>query len=138
MHSYQGDYELIENIGLVSAEFEDQIDPNDIIDRKLGYLFVKDSYQIDIKALGVVKNLDTGSLGILTGIISIKFKKFEHRDQLLRNLRGQISEEYAHLGRVHYLFDQMDDFNQAIGTIKKSTLVNRYNIEVLEFEKTEK
>lgn len=131
----KGKYKLLPQVGLIHKRYREEIPKEDILDEKLGYLFVKDYEQKDIDALGVVQNQDTKGYGILTGVLSIKFKNFKDRDEVLTALPAKVETEYDHLSLVMARFDNYPELKKYHQKLERDSRVARVKIEILEYQK---
>lgn len=133
-----GAYKLLDSVGIIEKKYRNQVNSEDILAEKLGYLFVKDYEQRDLEALGVVQNQDNREYGILTGIVSIKFKDYKQRDDTLRKIAGTVEKDFSHLSILMVRYQDYQQLAKDYNFLASSSQVKRANIEIIEYAKSGK
>lgn len=101
---------------------------------KLGH-FIVPKEMASNESLFVVENTETGHLGILTGVITMKVKDLSELNYLLNHSNYEVKNIYEHINVAHFAFFDLDILLQSFETLSTHNQVIRAKIEVLEFER---
>lgn len=84
----------------------------------------------------VVKNAQTGALGVFTGVLKVKLFSFENLDALADNYAAQVREGYPEISVGLLQFDSYEEALMAYKSLREHPWIQRVNVEVLEHERS--
>ena len=129
----ESDYLLLKNSFALKATDENKKRYPDHSE-KLGYIIIdSEAGEKPIDALGVTVNKDSGSRGIMTGIITVKFEDLSLHTQLFSSQDYTVINIYEHINLVHYQFDSIEQVVLSFSEIQGNSNVRRSSLEILEY-----
>lgn len=109
-----------------------------VIEKRRAYAIVQSDFPVGDESLAVVAVKGSKHLGIVTGILKVHLKDFSLKDDVLAGFQYDIAQEYEHIARLLY---KLDGFNQAVNAynkLKKDDDVFSAELEILQFERSER
>jgi hypothetical protein len=128
-----GDHHVLDNYFAV-PDSKDNRERFPKFESKLGYLLVKGEFR-PADSLAVTQNKDSGALGIMTGVLTVKLYDFADYQNTIDHSNFTISEVYDHINVVHF---KLDSSKLAISTyeaLKVHPNVQRVKLEILEYSR---
>lgn len=128
-----GDHLILENYFAVKDTTENRLRFQKF-ESKLGYIIVA-SDQKPIDSLAVTQNKDSGALGIMTGIITVKLFDFGDYQNTISHSNFTVTNVYDDIKVVHF---QIDTSELAISTyeaLKNHPNIQRIKLEILEYSR---
>ncbi len=128
-----GDHLILENYFAVIDSKENR-QRFDKFERKLGYLFVRGQMK-PMDAVVVTQNKDSGALGIMTGVLTVKLYDFSEYQNLIDHSNFSISQLYDHIKVVHYRIDSSELAISTYESLKGHPNIQRMSLEILEYSR---
>lgn len=107
-----------------------------VIDKRNTFYIVESEYPVGDSSLTVVAVQGSNYLGVATGILMVELYDYSQRDFILEGHAYQIYEEYEHLNRVFYKFENYEEAKTAYKSILG--IVPAVELEILQYERSER
>ncbi len=101
---------------------------------KLGYIIVRDMDLVE-ESKRVSVNINTGTYGIITGVLKIKYKDGSDYRSLLDSYEYEVSNSYEHINRVHFQFSDAEIAVKNRSILESNPNVVKVDLEILEYSR---
>jgi len=128
-----GDHILLEDYFAV-IDSKDNRERFPKFESKLGYLIVRGELK-PADSLAVTQNKDSGALGIMTGVLTVKLYDFAQYHNTIEHSNFSISNVYDDIKVVHYKIDSSELAISTYEGLKSHPNVQRVSLEILEYSR---